>query len=143
MRALRNSFRVLRDFSCLLIFSIFFSCCCPTQLLFPRVYDKLSTTWMKAYIDDEINTCCSVSQSCLFFVTPRTAACQAFLSTTNSWSLLKFMSIELVMPTVSSSVVPLPPAFNLSHHQGIFQRVSSSHQVTKVLEFQLQHQSFQ
>ena len=36
-----------------------------------------------------------------------------------------------------------PSAFNLSHHQGIFQRVSSSHQVAKVLEFQLQHQSFQ
>ena len=33
------------------------------------------------------------------FVTPWTAACQASLSTTNSWSLLKFMSIELVMPS--------------------------------------------
>ena len=32
---------------------------------------------------------------------------------------------------------------NLSQHQGLFQRVSSSHQVGKVLEFQLQHQSFQ
>ena len=39
---------------------------------------------------------------------------------------------------------PLPspsPAFNLSQHQGLFQGVSSSHQVAKVLEFQLQHQS--
>ena len=36
-----------------------------------------------------------------------------------------------------------PPAFNLSQHQGLFQWVSSSHQVAKVLEFQLQHQSFQ
>ena len=34
-----------------------------------------------------------------------------------------------------------PPAFNLSQHQGLFQGVSSSHQVAKVLEFQLQ--SFQ
>ena len=34
------------------------------------------------------------------------------------------------------------PAFNLSHHQGLFQWVSSSHQVAKVLEFQCQHQSF-
>ena len=34
------------------------------------------------------------------------------------------------------------PAFNLSQHQGLFQRVSSSHQVARVLEFQLQHQSF-
>ena len=36
---------------------------------------------------------------------------------------------------------PSPPAFNLSQHQGLFQSVSSSHQVAKVLEFQLQHQS--
>ena len=35
------------------------------------------------------------------------------------------------------------PAFNLSQHQGLFIWVSSSHQVAKVLEFQLQHQSFQ
>ena len=38
---------------------------------------------------------------------------------------------------------PSPPTFNLFHHQGLFQGVSSSHQVAKVLEFQLQHQSFQ
>ena len=35
-----------------------------------------------------------------------------------------------------------PPALNLSQHQGLFKWVSSSHQVAKVLEFQLQHQSF-
>ena len=33
------------------------------------------------------------------FVTPWTAACQASLSITNSWSLLKLMYIELVMPS--------------------------------------------
>ena len=38
---------------------------------------------------------------------------------------------------------PSPPAFNLSQHQGLFQWVSSSHQVAKVLELQPQHQSFQ
>ena len=38
---------------------------------------------------------------------------------------------------------PSPPAFNPSHHQGLFKWVSSSHQVAKVLEFQVQHQSFQ
>ena len=38
---------------------------------------------------------------------------------------------------------PSPPTFNLSQHQGLFQWVSSSHQVAKVLAFQLQHQSFQ
>ena len=38
---------------------------------------------------------------------------------------------------------PSPPALNLSQHQGLFKWVSSSHEVAKVLEFQLQHQSFQ
>ena len=40
---------------------------------------------------------------------------------------------------------PSPPAFNLSQHQGLCQWANSSHQVVKVLEFQLQHQhqSFQ
>ena len=38
---------------------------------------------------------------------------------------------------------PSPPAPNLSKHQGLFQWVNSLHEVAKVLEFQLQHQSFQ
>ena len=38
---------------------------------------------------------------------------------------------------------PSPPALNLSQHLGLFKWVSSLHQVAKVLEFQLQHQSFQ
>ena len=38
---------------------------------------------------------------------------------------------------------PSPPSFNLSQHQGLFKWVISSHQMAKVLEFQLQHQSFQ
>ena len=42
--------------------------------------------------------------------------------------------------TLSSSS---PPTFNLFQHQGLFKWVSSSYQVAKVLEFQLQHQSFQ
>ena len=69
----------------------------------------------------------------------------------STWELV--MSIESVMdscpwwnscplsqwchPTISSPVIPSPPALNLSQHQGLFQWVSSSHQVAKVLEFQL------
>ena len=45
-------------------------------------------------------------------------------------------------PTISSSVAPFSSS-NLSQHQGLFKWVNSSHQVAKVLEFQLQHQSFQ
>ena len=82
--------------------------------------------------------------SCVWvFVTLGTAACQASLSITNSRSLLRLISIESVMP--SNLILCRPPllSFNLSHLQGLFQWVSSLHQVAKVLELQLQHQSFQ
>ena len=48
-------------------------------------------------------------------------------------------AIQLSHPLLSLS----PPVFSLSQHQGLFQWVSYSHQVAKVLELQLQHQSFQ
>ena len=51
-------------------------------------------------------------------------ACQTSLSITNSWSLLKLMSIESVIPSnhlILSS--PSPPTFNLSQHQGLFKWV--------------------
>ena len=76
--------------------------------------------------------------------TPWTAAHQASLSITYSQSLLKLIHwvSDAIQPSHPLSS-PSPPAFNLSQHQGLFQWVSSSHQVAKVLEFQLQHQSFQ
>ena len=119
------------------------------------------------------------------FVTPWTTACQASVSTTNSQSLLKLMSIESVMSSkhlilcrcllLLPSIIPsikgkgsrsvvsdsswphgLQPTrllrprdfpgkstgmgcHRLLQHQRLFQGVSSSHQVAKVLEFQLQH----
>ena len=72
------------------------------------------------------------------FVTPWTAACQASLSSTVSWSLLKFMSIESVQPS-HPLLPPSPSALKFSQHQGLFHWVGSSHQVAKVLE--LQHHS--
>ena len=69
---------------------------------------------------------------------------QASLSITKSLSPPKLMSIESVMPSnhliLCHPLLLLPSIFP---HQGIFKWVSSSHQVAKVLEFQLQHQSFQ
>ena len=76
------------------------------------------------------------------FATPWIAACQASLPSPtprvypNSCPLSQWCH-----PIISSSVVPFSSAFNLSQHQGLFKWVSSSHQVAKVLEFQLQ--SFQ
>jgi len=69
-------------------------------------------------------------------VTPWTTARQASLSITNSQSLLKLMSIALVMPSthliLCEPLVLLPSIFPAS---GLFKWVSSSHQVAKVLDF--------
>ena len=46
-------------------------------------------------------------------------------------------------PTISFSETSFPSCFSLSQHHGLFQWVGSSHQVVKVLELQVQHQSFQ
>ena len=60
----------------------------------------------------------------------------ASLSITNSRSLLKLMFIELVMPSNHLILLsPFCPAFYLSQNQGLFQWVSSSHQVAKVWSF--------
>ena len=58
------------------------------------------------------------------------------------YSTLVHRISDAIQPSHSLSS-PSPPALNLSQHQGLFQWVSSSHQVAKVLGFQLQHQSFQ
>ena len=87
----------------------------------------------------------SITQSCLTLCDPWTAARQASLSITNSWSLLKLISIKLVMP--SNHLILCPP---LLIQPSIFPsiRVFSNELVLCIRwpnywEFQLQHQSFQ
>ena len=78
------------------------------------------------------------------FATLWTAARQASLSITNCWSLLKLMSIELAMPSnylilchpISSCLQSFPTS-------GSFQRSQFFASGGQLLEFQLQHQSFQ
>ena len=78
-------------------------------------------------------------------VTPRITTRQASLSINNSWSLLKHMSIESMMPS-NHLILCCPLLLLLSIFPSIrvFSKwVSSLHQEAKVLKFQLQHQSFQ
>ena len=64
---------------------------------------------------------------------------QPSLSITNSRNLLKLMSFESADSFQPSHLLlsPSSPAFNITQHQGLFQWVSSSHQVARVLELQL------
>ena len=78
------------------------------------------------------------------FATPWTRAHQASMSINNSQSLPKLMSIETVMP--SNNIILCHPLLllpSLFPNIRIFLNESTPHQVAKVLEFQLQHQSFQ
>ena len=77
------------------------------------------------------------------FATPWTTARQASLFITNSQSTPKPCSLsQWCHPTISSSIIPFSCP-HLSQHQRLFQWVSSSHEVAKVLEFQLQYLSLQ
>ena len=77
------------------------------------------------------------------FVNPWTTAHQASLSIINSWiypsSCLR-VGVAIQPPHLLLSP---SPTFNRSQNQGLFKWVSSFHQVAKVLQFQLHHQSFQ
>ena len=78
------------------------------------------------------------------FATPWTIVIQASLSITNCWSPPKPMSIESVM--LSNHLILCRPLLLLPSifpSISLFQWVSSLHQMAKVLELQLQHQSFQ
>ena len=86
----------------------------------------------------------SVAQSCPTLWDPMDYSPPGFQPITNSCSLIKLMSIKSVIP--SNHLIHYRPLLLLSQSfpdQGHFQWVTSSHQVAKVLEFQLQHQSFQ
>ena len=86
----------------------------------------------------------SVAQSCQTLCDPMDCSTPGFPVL---HQLLEFTQthVRWVSDAIQPShpLLSLSPAFSLSQHQGLFQCVSSSHQVAKVLEFQLQHQSFQ
>ena len=88
---------------------------------------------------------CSVTKSCPTLCDPMDCSTPGFPV---FHYLLEFAQTQVhwvgnaIQPSCSLSP-PFPPAFNLSQHRGLFQWVGSLHQVAKVLELQLQHQSFQ
>ena len=89
--------------------------------------------------------CCSFTKLCLTLYTPMDCSMPGFPLLHH---LLEFFQIHVhwVGDDIQSSHLlssPSPPAFNLFQHQDLFQWVISSHQVAKVLELQLQHQTFQ
>ena len=88
--------------------------------------------------------CCSAPRSCLTLCNPMD--CNTPPGFPVPHHLLEFAPVHVhwirdaIQP--SHPLLPSSLALNLSQHQGLFEWVSSSHQVAKVLELQLQHQSF-
>ena len=85
-----------------------------------------------------------VAQSCPTLCDPMNCSTTSLPVHHQLWSLLKLMSIESVMP--SNHLILCHPLLLLSSiflSIRVFSRVSSLHQMAKVFEFQLQHQSFQ
>ena len=126
--------------SCIMVLSVKQSLCAPAIFWSEQPFlwgRKTYPLWTHVQFS-------SVAQSCLTLCDPMNLSSQASLSITNSRSLLKLMSIESVMP--SSHLIlchslfllpPIPPSIR------VFFNESTLHEVAKVLEFQLQHQSFQ
>ena len=92
-----------------------------------------------------LNQFSSVAQSCLTFCNPMDCS-RPGLPVHQKYPEFTQTHVHWVGDAIQPShpqSSPSLPTFNLSQDQSLFQRVSSSQQVARVLEFQLQHQSFQ
>ena len=87
----------------------------------------------------------SVTQSCRTLFDPMDCSTPGFPVLPHPTELAQ-THVHRVSDAIQPSCLlssPSPSILNLSQHQGLFKRVSSSHQVAKVLESQFQNQSFQ
>ena len=104
----------------------------------------LRQRWKRRVVETSSGSRCLVAKSCLTLFDAMDCSMPGFPVT---HYLPKFAQthVHWVGDAIQSShplSSPSPPALNLSQDQGLFQWVSSSHQLAKVLELQLQHQSF-
>ena len=88
---------------------------------------------------------CTVAQSCLILCDPTDCSTPGFLvlpcMLCSEFAQTHVHRVNDAIQPSHLLLSPFPPDFNLSQHQGLFQWVGSSHQVAKVLQLQLQHQS--
>ena len=86
----------------------------------------------------------SVTQSCLTLCDPMDCSSPGFPVHHQLPELAQIQvhQVDDIQPS-HPLLSPSPPTFSFSQHQGLFQWVSSSHHMAKVLEFQLRYQSFQ
>ena len=126
----------------LLYYFLSFACFC-FILLFMVIMNNTALLW--TVICTFLLQFRSVAQPCPTLCNPMDCSMPG-LPVRHQLPELAETSVHLVGDAIQPShplASPSPPVFILSQHQGLSQWVSSSHQVATVLEFQLQHQSFQ
>ena len=110
------------------------------QGLYSESYDfSRSLVWMRSVQFSSIAQSCTTLCDPMYHNTPGLPVHHQLPEFTQTHAHQVGDAIQPSHPLLS----PSPPAPNPSQHQGLFQWVSSSHEMAKVLEFQPQHQSFQ
>ena len=98
-------------------------------------------TWLNFCVCDDVIQFSSVAQLCPTLCDPMDCSTPG-LPVHHQLPEFTHTHVHWVSDAIHPLLYPSPPAFSISQHQGLFKWVSSLHQVAKVLEFQLQHQSF-
>ena len=108
---------------------------------------ELSLLYRSFTAETCVTRCCSVLQSCPTLRDPMDCSTPGLLvlhyfpefahAQTSQWTWVR----DAIQPS-HPLLLPSPSALNLPQHQGLFKWISSSRQVAKVLELQLQHQPF-
>ena len=98
-----------------------------TFLYCPKMYHVSFNGFLNVLTNPRITQSVQSLSRVQLFVILWTAACQASLSSTNSRSLLKLMSIKSVMPSISSSVVPFSSCLQSFPALGSFSKESVLH----------------
>ena len=102
-----------------------------------NAYLNIKDRMNKYRVTHILDSCCSVPQSCPTLCNPMDYSTPGF-PVHHQCPKLAQIHVHRISDAIHPShplSSPSPPAFNLSQHQGLFQGVSSSHQVAKVLEF--------
>ena len=142
---------------CLLVYLFFFENHLYPLLIFLKLWEYLNVYWSFKFPLLWISVTCivlccslalqfsSVAQLCLTLCDPMNRSTPG-LPVLHQLPEFTQTHVHRVGDAIQPShplLSPSPPAPNPSQHQGLFQWVNSSHEVAKLLEFQLQHQSFQ
>ena len=121
--------------------------CNPISVILPPALTTLNFDYCKRPLISPLASCwcCSVAKLCLTLSDPMYYSMQGFpvLHHLQEFAQTHVHWVSDAIQPPHPLLPPSPFAFNPSQHQSLFQWVNSSHEVAKVLEFQLQHHSLQ